>query len=89
MSASERTPLLTNSGDFDSSRTLHEAESTLVDSPSYLSPLKGKQTVSTRNWVPDPTKEPRARTLVLCFDGTGDQFDDDVCQLFIFRIELH
>lgn len=22
----------------------------------------------------------RRRTLVLCFDGTGDQFDSDVCQ---------
>ncbi|KLO20100.1 hypothetical protein SCHPADRAFT_817269 [Schizopora paradoxa] len=33
---------------------------------------------STKTWVPDPVKETgRARTLVLCFDGTGDQFDDD------------
>ena len=41
-----------------------------------------------RNWVPDPCApwvDPsapqssiRPRTLVLCFDGTGDQFDDDV-----------
>ena len=26
-----------------------------------------------------PTSERRRRTLVLCFDGTGDQFDTDVC----------
>jgi hypothetical protein len=42
-----------------------------------------------KNWVPVPgapwvdPKLPRPsarpRTLVLCFDGTGDQFDDDVC----------
>lgn len=28
-----------------------------------------------------PITPRRARTLVLCFDGTGDQFDDDVCIL--------
>ena len=47
-----------------------------------------------RNWVPVPDapwvdpKAPhpsaRPRTLVLCFDGTGDQFDDDVCWRQIF-----
>jgi hypothetical protein len=25
-----------------------------------------------------------ARTIVLCFDGTGDQFDADVCIIFLF-----
>ncbi|TDL28059.1 hypothetical protein BD410DRAFT_761386 [Rickenella mellea] len=33
-----------------------------------------------RRWVPDPDapeNKTRPRTLVLCFDGTGDQFDDD------------
>lgn len=33
-------------------------------------------------WIPYPNslaeKNTRPRTLVLCFDGTGDQFDDDV-----------
>ncbi len=36
---------------------------------------------SNRTWVPnpfDPREKARARTLVICFDGTGDQFDDDV-----------
>ena len=28
-----------------------------------------------RVWIPDA---PRPRTLVLCFDGTGDSFDQDV-----------
>lgn len=33
-----------------------------------------------RRWIPQP-EDPLGhanRTLVLCFDGTGDQFDDDV-----------
>ena len=33
-------------------------------------------------WVPDPEshaeRHTRPRTLVLCFDGTGDQFDESV-----------
>jgi hypothetical protein len=29
-----------------------------------------------------------ARTLVLCFDGTGDQFDEDVCECLLICI-LH
>lgn len=43
---------------------------------------------SERAWIPEPEavwsdpKHPedtvRPRTLVLCFDGTGDQFDNDV-----------
>ena len=32
-----------------------------------------------RNWVPAP--DSRERTLVLCFDGTGESFDVDVSQL--------
>lgn len=35
-----------------------------------------------RTWIsadnPEKTCGHRHRTLVLCFDGTGDQFDDDV-----------
>lgn len=30
-----------------------------------------------REWKPDPDSD-RSRTLVLCFDGTGDSFDQDV-----------
>ena len=38
-----------------------------------------------RNWVSNPHKADttRCRTLVLCFDGTGDHFDTDVCCLFM------
>ena len=32
-----------------------------------------------RKWVPAP--DSRGRTLVLCFDGTGESFDMDVSQL--------
>ena len=28
------------------------------------------------------------RTIVLCFDGTGDQFDEDVCNHFLFFYHL-
>ena len=31
-----------------------------------------------REWKPDPESPDRHRTLVLCFDGTGDSFDQDV-----------
>lgn len=32
-----------------------------------------------RRWMPEPhTTDHPCRTLVLLFDGTGDQFDDDV-----------
>ena len=50
------------------------------------------QTPRKQKWIPDPNdswsdpKHPeqktRPRTLVLCFDGTGDQFDDDVGWIF-------
>ncbi|KAF9645435.1 hypothetical protein BDM02DRAFT_3101283 [Thelephora ganbajun] len=30
-----------------------------------------------REWKPDPDNPDRQRTLVLCFDGTGDSFDQD------------
>ena len=46
----------------------------------------------SRKWIPDPAAKwsdpnhplqtKRPRTLVLCFDGTGDQFDDDVSVCF-------
>lgn len=39
----------------------------------------------SREWLPNPDTPGRARTLVVCFDGTGDSFDQDVstlcCQL--------
>jgi len=35
----------------------------------------------SREWKPDPDSPSRERTLVLCFDGTGDSFDEDVSQL--------
>jgi uncharacterized Zn-finger protein len=31
-----------------------------------------------RVWIPDPEETRRAKTIVLCFDGTGDSFDEDV-----------
>jgi len=34
-----------------------------------------------REWKPNPDIPGRERTLVLCFDGTGDSFDQDVSQL--------
>lgn len=36
---------------------------------------------------PDPL-HPKPRTLVLCFDGTGDQFDADVSPLAVVAFEL-
>ena len=32
----------------------------------------------SREWKPDPDSPDRRRTLVVCFDGTGDSFDQDV-----------
>jgi hypothetical protein len=41
-----------------------------------------------RVWISDPKtadpEDPRGRTLVLCFDGTGDSFDADVSPFFSF-----
>jgi hypothetical protein len=37
----------------------------------------------------DPTVIPpshRARTIIMCFDGTGDQFDADVCVISLFTM---
>ena len=34
-----------------------------------------------RKWAPAPDGPLRERTLVLCFDGTGESFDADVSQL--------
>jgi uncharacterized protein (DUF2235 family) len=36
-----------------------------------------------------PAEERAYRTLILCFDGTGDQFDDDVrISFFLSRANL-
>jgi uncharacterized protein (DUF2235 family) len=46
-----------------------------------MTPSKGGNSKSKRrNWMPHPedTEKHPNRTLILCFDGTGDQFDDDV-----------
>ncbi|KAL5518743.1 hypothetical protein ACEPAH_426 [Sanghuangporus vaninii] len=67
----------------DSSRILHEASPTIANSASGFSMSSSRTQVAIqrestpRTWVPDPDFEERSRTLVLCFDGTGDQFDDD------------
>ena len=36
-----------------------------------------------REWKPDPNSPDRRRTLVLCFDGTGDSFDQDVGRFYL------
>ncbi|KAL0575790.1 hypothetical protein V5O48_006188 [Marasmius crinis-equi] len=64
----------------------HErTETVLSDSPTISIPSQyfssGHRTVSPKQFdlplvIPKPD-EHRHRTLVLCFDGTGDQFDDD------------
>lgn len=47
---------------------------TPVESPNAFIPLT--QVASMNLEIVPPTHA--ARTLVLCFDGTGDQFDSDV-----------
>jgi hypothetical protein len=56
------------------------AEKVSVESPPPRSG-SGVWNAPKRRWIPhpeDPVQHP-ARTLILCFDGTGDQFDNDVC----------
>lgn len=50
--------------------------STMTQVETTTPPIAAKP--PTPSVIPDPEMEGRARTLVLCFDGTGDQFDDDV-----------
>ncbi|KIK52337.1 hypothetical protein GYMLUDRAFT_180219 [Collybiopsis luxurians FD-317 M1] len=52
-----------------------ETGATLVDSPT-TSKINGSSTVDIPDIIP-PDDPSRKRTLVLCFDGTGDQFDAD------------
>lgn len=69
---------------------LHEVDASTATTGSTLSSatlvggglptLPGaNQATSARQWVSNPptSDKARKRTLVLCFDGTGDQFDDD------------
>ena len=53
--------------------------------PPKFEATDSKPEQCTPVWVPDPEaadeRDVRPRTLVLCFDGTGDQFDDDVSVL--------
>ncbi|KAI5121318.1 hypothetical protein M0805_003785 [Coniferiporia weirii] len=77
MSTSETSPLLASGDSRDSARILHEVEPTLVADTTGIPIGRG---ATIRHWVPDPysaDEQGRPRTLVLCFDGTGDQFDDD------------
>ena len=86
MSTSERTHVASDHKRYDANTSpgLHEVEPTMVNSASGFSTSTTYTAIdislesTPRNWVPDPVKSGRPRTLVLCFDGTGDQFDDDV-----------
>ncbi|KAF9466841.1 hypothetical protein BDZ94DRAFT_1295336 [Collybia nuda] len=52
---------------------------TLTSSPPQMEPLSSSSSHDSRE-IPDiipPESPSRSRTLVLCFDGTGDQFDSD------------
>lgn len=52
-----------------------------VDDPntgSRTKPTKKTRGTTFDEIIPHPD-EVHSRNLVLCFDGTGDQFDDDVC----------
>ncbi|KAJ8085201.1 hypothetical protein PM082_003995 [Marasmius tenuissimus] len=65
------------------SETTHSATPTIQNPPKYFdgdnktgSPERLEFFPSLEDVIPEPD-EHRRRTLVLCFDGTGDQFDDD------------
>ncbi|KAL4252467.1 hypothetical protein ABKN59_002783 [Abortiporus biennis] len=53
------------------------SEATCIDEPTDSKPWADQ----SRVWIPATREpnygQPRARTIVLCFDGTGDQFDGD------------
>lgn len=81
MSAIKDSPDSPQYASYDSSRFFNEISPALASGFS-TSTTSTKAAISREttphNWVPDPDDPRRARTLVLCFDGTGDQFDDDV-----------
>lgn len=77
-----------------------ESSETTVIEPTWVPPVSVNQHPPPREmteseldayspfWVPNPEspaeRDTRPRTLVLCFDGTGDQFDDDVSEKPVF-----
>lgn len=70
------------------SKTASSGADTLVDEPLSMSgspttPLTPGQVDEMNNFVPPHNS---ARTLVLCFDGTGDQFDSDVSVICVSRL---
>jgi hypothetical protein len=83
--SSEEEPM--QSPDSTHSPTVEKTSS--LDSP--LSDCRSAWGVQKRRWIPKPDKpkpddpkpdDPKrgyARNLIICFDGTGDQFDNDVC----------
>lgn len=69
-------PVLNDSTTYDSMGALHEVKpsnvSTLYNAGLPFLPNNPSNKAS-RRWIPDPDElVPRARTLVLCFDGTCD-----------------
>lgn len=54
--------------------TQHSADITLVHDSSETDSHDGWH-LPSRLWIPSSHSK---RTLVLCFDGTGDEFDSDV-----------
>lgn len=70
-----------------SSRVPPNPIQTQIKSP--LTPLSGTTFPSAGPGAHDNTVIPpfhEARTLVLCFDGTGDQFDADVRAYMLFAV---
>lgn len=78
MSDSEQSPsspVLKDSTTLDSTGALHEVKpsnkSTLSNAGLPFLPKNPSNKASRSKWIPDPDElVPRARTLVLCFDGT-------------------
>lgn len=61
----------------DTSQTKHTSFSRQSTTTTNTKKGKRKTTNSFDEIIPHPS-EVKCRNLVLCFDGTGDQFDDDV-----------
>ena len=80
--ASDRT--LVGPGDWDSDGS--SKFNTLVGNSPSTPAKDSNECIKVRNWIPDPYSPfvKRNRTLVLCFDGTGDCFDGDVSGYFVF-----
>lgn len=72
------------SGSSEQSHFTSVSQDTAVDEDGLISPSDGAfWGERKRLWIPASSSPARAahrhRTLVLFFDGTGDQFDGDVC----------